>query len=271
MICRLPTIVCSLLLVASNSLVMAADVVLVRVGETAIITLSAVDAQIEKIVDAASLEPNLRAKLRDETARALVNRALLTSRLDHEQFAVNEPDWEKRWSRYLASRVTISQIEKYFAEHRREYDGTRLRVRHILWRMSESAALDAREAVLQKALDLRKRIMTSELEFVDAVKKYSSGPSRQHDGDLGWITRRGPMVESFSQAAFQLKVGELSSPVQTGFGVHLIQCTAEEPGKLTWQESREELLSAVGREWFDKLAQEESRTTKVEWVGALPR
>lgn len=271
MIDKLPSLVFSVLLVASCPLVSATEVILARVGETTLITRAAVDAQIEKITSTATLDPQVLARLRDETARVLVDRALVIARLDREQFALHEPDWDKRYSRYVESRVTVRQIETYYAEHLREFDGTRLRVSHILWRVPETAPIAQREAALKHADDVRRRIEAGELKFADAVKQYSSGPSRERGGDLGWITRRGPMVESFSRAAFQLKVGELSSSVQTGFGVHLIQCTAEEAGKLTWQEAREELLSAVGRELFGRLAQEEQRMTQVEWVGTVSR
>ncbi len=57
--------------------------------------------------------------------------------------------------------------------------------------------------------------------FEDAAKKYSLCPSGYSGGDLGYFSR-GMMVKPFEDAAFSLNVGEMSKPVQTQFGWHLI-------------------------------------------------
>lgn len=61
--------------------------------------------------------------------------------------------------------------------------------------------------------------------FADLAKDHSSCPSRSQGGDLGFF-QRGHMVKPFEDAAFNLEVGQLSLPVQTQFGFHLIQRTA---------------------------------------------
>jgi peptidyl-prolyl cis-trans isomerase C len=61
--------------------------------------------------------------------------------------------------------------------------------------------------------------------FADLAKEHSSCPSRAQGGDLGFF-QRGQMVKPFEDAAFNLEVGQLSLPVQTQFGFHLIQRTA---------------------------------------------
>lgn len=61
-------------------------------------------------------------------------------------------------------------------------------------------------------------------DFAEAAKEYSKCPSGQASGDLGFFPR-GVMVKPFEDAAFSLKQGELSEPVQTQFGWHLILVT----------------------------------------------
>ncbi|NLI90580.1 MAG: peptidylprolyl isomerase [Epulopiscium sp.] len=60
------------------------------------------------------------------------------------------------------------------------------------------------------------------LSFADAAKKYSTCPSKEQGGSLGEFTR-GRMVPEFEDAAFSMKAGEISEPVQTQFGYHIIE------------------------------------------------
>ena len=68
------------------------------------------------------------------------------------------------------------------------------------------------------------------MTFADAAEKYSAGPSRAKGGDLGFIPRHGIMVEPFARAAFVLAKGEISPPMATVFGIHLITVTDVKPG-----------------------------------------
>ena len=64
----------------------------------------------------------------------------------------------------------------------------------------------------------------SGISFAKAAKEYSLCPSGYNGGDLGYFGR-GMMVKPFEDAAFDLEVGEISKPVQTQFGWHLILLT----------------------------------------------
>lgn len=67
------------------------------------------------------------------------------------------------------------------------------------------------------------------LSFGDAAGKYSSCPSKERGGDLGFFGR-GQMVPEFELAAFNMAPGEISQPVQTQFGYHLILLNEKESG-----------------------------------------
>ena len=71
--------------------------------------------------------------------------------------------------------------------------------------------------------DLLKKLKDGK-SFADLAKSFSKCPSRMRGGDLGPFGR-GQMVQSFEDAAFALNVGEVSEPVLTQFGYHLIQRT----------------------------------------------
>ncbi len=59
-------------------------------------------------------------------------------------------------------------------------------------------------------------------KFEDLAKKHSTCPSGRKGGDLGYF-RKGMMVREFETVAFTLNTGDVSTPVQTQFGFHLIK------------------------------------------------
>ncbi len=61
-------------------------------------------------------------------------------------------------------------------------------------------------------------------DFSQAAKEFSLCPSGQNGGDLGYFTK-GQMVKEFEDAAFSMEKGQLSNPIKTQFGYHLIYLT----------------------------------------------
>lgn len=78
----------------------------------------------------------------------------------------------------------------------------------------------------KEAVQIKKDIQSGNITFEDAARQYSLCPSGQRGGDLGFFNRR-QMVQQFSDTAFDLKVGEISDPVGTQFGWHIIKTTAK--------------------------------------------
>jgi peptidyl-prolyl cis-trans isomerase C len=88
---------------------------------------------------------------------------------------------------------------------------TQVRASHILVRTKEQA-----DQIRQEIINGR--------DFASAAQEYSICPSAAQGGDLGYF-ERGMMVPEFEDAAFLLPIGEVSYPVQTEFGWHLIMVT----------------------------------------------
>lgn len=74
----------------------------------------------------------------------------------------------------------------------------------------------------ETAEKLRSDILNKKISFENAAKKFSTCPSKDQGGDLGFF-ERGAMVKEFENAAFSLSVGEISQPIQTEYGWHLIK------------------------------------------------
>ena len=126
-------------------------------------------------------------------------------------------------------------------------DPEKVHARHILIRVGE----DAPEAEVKKAeesvRDIAAKIRGGE-DFIEAAKKYGQDPSAAQGGDLGFFTRE-QMVKPFADAAFSLAAGELSEPVRTQFGFHLIKVEEKQAAKQrTLDEVKDELRVALAVE-----------------------
>lgn len=177
--------------------------------------------------------------------------------------------WEIGWTGYLESHLTDKNLENYFNKHRREFDGTQLRVSQILLKVKSDDRRDW-DAVLEEARGLRESIVSGSISFADAAKVRSQAPSAKKGGDIGLISRHEPMPESFSRIAFRLQKGDVSQPITTVFGVHLIQCTEIKPGQKPWQDVRPELRTAATRFLFDWIVNSQRKTAAIQFTGNLP-
>ena len=168
--------------------------------------------------------------------------------------------WDVVWPRLVARYLTDQRRAACFAAH---HAGAR---RHGAAGEPHPAA---RQADAQAA-EIRGQIASGKTTFAAAARQYSQGPSREKDGRLGWIGRHGPMDESFSRAAFALQPGELSPPVRSPFGVHLIRCDEVRAGKKQLAEVRGDVDDLLARELFEKLVHLERQRVPVRYGGGVP-
>ena len=151
---------------------------------------------------------------------------------------------------YMAQRVKAvmpdaAAIERYArsaynAESERFAIPEEVRVRHILLPVAKDGSDDA--AVKTKAESLLAQLRQGG-DFAALAQELSADPgSARRGGELAWFAR-GRMVPPFEEAAFKLKSkGELSEPVKTPFGYHVIELLEHRPaGKLTFEQALPEL------------------------------
>lgn len=124
-------------------------------------------------------------------------------------------------------KVTDAELQKAYDQHKNEFEN--VEARHILIRFKgspvpvrEGQEELTEEQALAKAQDLRKQIVGG-ADFGELAKKHSDDTgSGANGGNLGTFSR-GQMVPPFEQAAFSMKEGEVSEPVKTQFGYHVIK------------------------------------------------
>lgn len=187
--------------------------------------------------------------------------------LQDEQQWRREAAWQISWSSFREDLVTDANLAKFFARNRKHYDGTQVRVAHLLLRTNGRVTAEQQR---RKASEIREQIQNQSLSFAAAAQKHSQSPTAEKGGEIGWIERRKPMPESFSKAAFDLEIGQVSEPVSTPFGVHLITVLEIKPGEGDWQAARKQLIEDVDRWLFQWAAEQGSKKGQVRYTGALP-
>jgi peptidyl-prolyl cis-trans isomerase D len=119
--------------------------------------------------------------------------------------------------------ITEEEIQEYYATHEAEFNkGKEVKARHILLRVADDADEETEAAVQQQIVEIR-GLVEEGRDFADLAKTYSEDPgSAENGGDLGFFSK-GMMVPEFEAAAFALEPGQVSEPVRTQFGYHLLQ------------------------------------------------
>ncbi|MGL4668258.1 MAG: peptidylprolyl isomerase, partial [Saezia sp.] len=107
--------------------------------------------------------------------------------------------------------------------------------RHILLNISDT---QTEEAAIQILLDDKRKIESGQVSFEILAQEQSQDASAKDGGDLGWVVQ-GMFVPEFDAVMNQLKPGEISNPVVTRFGVHLIQVLERRDAELTMAQKRE--------------------------------
>lgn len=102
---------------------------------------------------------------------------------------------------------------------------------HILIKVDQNADDQAVAKARQEALDVYDKAVQS-VDFAELAKAYSQGPSAANGGYLGRFDRAS-MVKPFADAAFSMKPGDISQPVRTRFGWHVIKVTDKTPETVT--------------------------------------
>ncbi len=269
--------------------------------------------ELNRITSSAEANENSRETLQAQILRQLVDRQLVVEHLSRNRLGASQQDvdfelrrltqrlaqrggkslddylaerglpiealrrrlaWQLGWPRYLQRHLSEEQLRQHFERHRRDYDGTQMRVAHILLRVSNGEGTagggDPLPMALSRAKAIRHEIETGAVTFAEAARTHSEAPTAADGGNLGVISRHQPMSEDFSRAAFALMAGEISEPTVTKFGVHLIHCQEVTPGKLGWHDVQEQLQKDVALQVFQELASDARQGARIEFTGNMP-
>lgn len=135
-----------------------------------------------------------------------------------------------------------------------------LKLRHLLFHFGESADAGDKKRALDAAVKARNRVVGGE-DFGVVAKAVSEGPTAADGGDLGWFTGTNLLPE-LARAVAKMQVGEISGPIETDNGVHIVWL---EDAKLKEPAGFEAARAQI----YQKLYQEEVEHQMKVWVDEL--
>ncbi len=192
----------------------------------------------EKVNEAiAQLERELKTDGRD------LRTALLESRQTMDDLRREYSD-RIRWIEFLNIKATDAELKSFAAQHKDLINGTEVRARHIFLKVAPDASAADKEKVRQKLLAIKQDILSKKTAFPEAANKLSEDPANSEGagGDVGYFGLGSGFIEEFATAAFALKPGVISDPVETPYGLHLIEVTDRKEGKPTDFEQQKPLI-----------------------------
>ena len=218
----------------------------------------------DKEVDAAIDEVKKSYNLNDEQLQQAVAREGYTIAEYREQMRKQIGRY-KLISEKVRKNVKVSDADvqtEYDRMTRAEGEDYEVHVRHILIAVPRNASQAQVEQARRKAAAVAVEAREPGVDFAELAKKRSEGSSSSDGGDLGFF-KRGTMVPEFERVAFNLKTGEVSEPVRTQFGWHVLKL--EEIRKLGMKplaEVRPEIEERLRRAQADRLTSQYMETLR---------
>lgn len=167
-------------------------------------------------------------------------------------------------AREIRGKVSVSpeEIQRYYDAHRDEYaTPSEMEISHIVLALPQDASSDQVAAITAKAEEIRSQAKRG--DFAKLARQYSEDASAEDGGKLGSF-KKGELLEELETAAAQLKVGEVSPPVRTRVGLHLVRLDARSgegvrPLEELKEELREKLYAEAVEERFQRWMTEDLR------------
>ena len=170
--------------------------------------------------------------------------------------------WKRRalreayFDKSIQSLITDAEAKAFYdSQAKTARSGPQIRARHILVK-TENKANEIFELIAHDG------------DFVELAKKHSTGPSAPQGGDLGYFGK-GQMVPEFQKAAFALKVGEVSHPVKTKFGWHIIKVEGRRDSSMPpYPQLKPRIVEHLARQKTRQITTQMRKGAKVEYLDA---
>ena len=242
----------------SNVISQDANTILATVGETKITLGHVIALQSRLTTQYRNLDDST---LFNGILDQLIQQAVVAENVKKRNFSEIKYEYENQVRTYLANlhieKITLRKLsetrikEFYESQYKASRSSKEFNASHILLE-TEAEALEVQNMLRESN------------EFSELAKARSTGPSGPNGGNLGWFSK-GMMVPPFEKAVLVLKVGEISDPIQTQYGWHIIKLVdVREKAIPTLDEARSEIEQALRQE--DVKIEIQSLTSKTKVI-----
>lgn len=167
--------------------------------------------------------------------------------------------------------VTDAYMKDYYQKNLAKFkEPEQIHIRTILIKADPSGGTKVWNESLKKANDLAKKARAGE-DFAKLAEKYSQDPYAKKGGDVGW-THVGSLYEEIDSAAESMKPGEISNPIMTIYGYHIIKLEGKKPAvqkkfeELNKEKLKKELAAKEYKRLWDEWLDGLRRSNKIEYV-----
>lgn len=232
-------------------------------AEVRLVGINVSDPEIDEYIETIKQKNNLT----DQDLRAALSREGVTLEGYRESVRA-EIEKNEIINRQVRKRVNITSddVERYYRLNSKKYMAEeKVRLRHILLSLPQAISPEREREMMLRTLEIRKRAIASD-DFAKLAQSYSDGSGASEGGDIGWVTR-GSLIREIEEIAFnKLSVGEVSQPLRTSLGIHLIKLEGREvPRPLPLHEVhgriKEELYAKALEERFQRWLKTDLRRT----------
>jgi len=166
------------------------------------------------------------------------------------------------------SKVVLSdeEVREYYDENLETFKIPKtVEARHILLRVNPDADPETVKKTKDRALHILKLAKEGK-DFAELAKEYSEGPTRDKGGYLGKF-KKDAMVKPFADVAFSMKAGEISQPVRTQFGWHIIKVEKVNEASVTsFDDAKKDIQKKLTDDMAKSLAYDEAEAVSDEAV-----
>ncbi len=159
-----------------------------------------------------------------------------------------------------AARVSATEVEIFYLQHRDRFARPEVRgVSQILITVNEQYPDNRRGPVQARLTAIAARLRKAQGRFAEEAKRHSECPTALEGGRMGRVTR-GKLFPSLEAVLFALKEGEISDPIESPLGFHLLRCDRIEPaGSVPLEQVRDTIRDALAarkqqrflRDWLE--------------------
>jgi parvulin-like peptidyl-prolyl isomerase len=211
------------------------------------------DEQIDRFVE--------MIKEKNQLTDAQLTMALNRGGIDMKRYRNSirtEIEKERLISKQVKAKVSVTpeDVQRYYQANKNKFrTKDRVRLRHILIQIPDQPTPEEEKAAVSKALEIRKLAIAGE-SFAQLAQKYSQGAGASEGGEIGWVDRSS-LISELANAAFKMSAGDISQPIRTSLGIHILKVEDRNRGTVkplseVEEKIKSELNARVSEEQFLK-------------------